>query len=207
MIHETIVTTAAHDGRPHIAPMGVRFEDGLAILAPFRPSATLDNIIATQAAVINFTTDARVFAGCVTGYANDWPTLPATVVNSVRLADSLAHTELELHSLQDDPQRPILRMKSVYRETHGPFEGFNRAQNAVVEGAILVSRLFMLPAEKVDSEMAYLQIAIDKTAGERERVAWNWITAAVKRHRANARTSGESPQPDTALNTSAPERR
>ena len=55
MIFETIVTTAARDGRPHIAPMGVRFEDGLAILAPFRPSATLDNILATQAAVINCT--------------------------------------------------------------------------------------------------------------------------------------------------------
>jgi hypothetical protein len=202
MIHETIVTTAAHDGRPHIAPMGVRFEDGLAILAPFRPSATLDNIIATHAAVINFTTDVRVFAGCVTGFGKDWPTLAATVVNSVRLADSLAHTELELHSLQDDPQRPILRMKSVYRETHGPFEGFNRAQSAVVEGAILVSRLFMLPADKVDNEMAYLQIAIDKTAGEREHIAWNWITAAVSRHRANAQQSDASRE----LNTSASER-
>jgi hypothetical protein len=192
MIHETIVTTAAHDGQPHIAPMGVRFEDGLAILAPFRPSATLDNIIASRAAVINFTTDVRVFAGCVTGYEKDWPTLPATVVNSVRLADSLAHTELELHSLQEDPRRPILRMKSVYRETHGPFEGFNRAQSAVVEGAILVSRLFMLSADKVDSEMTYLQIAIDKTAGEREHSAWDWITAAVARHRANDQHSDAS---------------
>jgi uncharacterized protein len=143
MIHETIVTTAAHDGRPHIAPMGVRFEDGLAILAPFRPSATLDNIVATRAAVINFTTDVRVFAGCVTGYLRDWPTLAATVVNSVRLADSLAHTELELDTFQDDPQRPVLRMRSVHGETHAPFAGFNRAQAAVVEGAILVSRLSM----------------------------------------------------------------
>jgi uncharacterized protein len=186
MIHETIVTTAAPDGRPHIAPMGVRFEEGLAILAPFRPSATLDNIVATRAAVINFTTDVRVFAGCVTGTAKDWPTLAATRVRSVRLADSLAHTELELDTFEDDKQRPVLRMKSVHHETHAPFAGFNRAQAAVVEGAILVSRLFMLPAEKVDSEMAYLQIAIDKTAGDVERIAWDWITAAVARHRASA---------------------
>jgi hypothetical protein len=191
MIYETIVTTAAHDGRPHIAPMGVRFEDGLVILAPFRPSATLDNIVATRAAVINFTTDVRVFAGCVTGYSRDWPTLAATRVNSVRLADSLAHTELELETLQDDPQRPVLRMKSMHGETHAPFAGFNRAQSAVVEGAILVSRLFMLPAEKVDHEVAYLQIAIDKTAGEREHIAWDWIMAAIARHRAGAAPSHE----------------
>jgi hypothetical protein len=199
MIYETIVTTAARDGRPHIAPMGVRFEDGLAILAPFRPSTTLDNIVATHAAVINFTTDVRVFAGCVTRYSRDWPTLPATRVGSVRLSDSLAHTELELDTFQDDPQRPLLRMRSVHSETHAPFTGFNRAQAAVVEGAILVSRLFMLPAEKVDHEMAYLQIAIDKTAGEQERIAWGWITAAVARHRAGAVPSHES-------NTLSPER-
>jgi hypothetical protein len=205
MIYETIVTTAAHDSRPHIAPMGVRFEDGLAILAPFRPSTTLDNIVATRAAVINFTTDVRVFAGCVTGYAKDWPTLAATRVNSVRLAGSLAHTELELDTLQEDKQRPVLRMKCVHSETHAPFAGFNRAQAAVVEGAILVSRLFMLPADKVDREMAYLQIAIDKTAGEMEHIAWDWITAAVARHRAGGEPSHSEPSHE--LNPSSSERR
>ena len=60
MIYETIVTTADRDGRPHIAPMGVRFEDGFAVLAPFRPSTTLDNVLATKSAVINFTTDVRL---------------------------------------------------------------------------------------------------------------------------------------------------
>jgi hypothetical protein len=48
--------------------------------------------------------------------------------------------------------------------------------------------------------MAYLQIAIDKTAGEREHIAWDWITAAVARHRAGA-------APPHELNTSTSERR
>ncbi|MBP0594108.1 DUF447 family protein [Paraburkholderia sp. LEh10] len=184
MIHETIITTASHDGVPHVAPMGVRFEQNLAILAPFRPSKTLDNIVATHAAVINFTTDVRVFAGCVTGAQREWPTRAASRVGSVRLQQSLAHTELTLDHMTDDPQRPVLHMRCVHSETHAPFGGFNRAQAAVVEGAILVSRLFMLPADKIDREMAYLQIAIDKTAGPDERVAWEWITAAVERFRA-----------------------
>jgi uncharacterized protein len=55
----------------------------------------------------------------------------------------------------------------------------NRAQAAVIEGAVLVSRLHMLPAEKIASEMAYLQIAIDKTAGSEEREAWSWLREAV----------------------------
>jgi uncharacterized protein len=190
MIHETIVTTAACDGRPHIAPMGARYEGDFVILSPFRPSVTLDNIVASRTAVLNFTTDVRIFAGCVTHCATDWPTLAASRVASIRLAESLAHVELELDELRDDKERPVLRMKCVHRENHAPFAGFNRAQAAVVEGAILVSRLFMLPADKVDREMAYLQIAIDKTAGDAERTAWGWLTTAVARHRQSLESSG-----------------
>jgi hypothetical protein len=190
MIYETIVTTADRDGLPHVAPMGVRYEDGFAILSPFRPSATLDNVLATKCAVINFTTDVRVFAGCVTGVARDWPTIVASAIPSVRLADSLAHAELRLAEVRNDATRPVLRMECVHRETHAPFAGFNRAQAAVVEGAILVSRLFMLPTEKVDSEIAYLRIAIDKTAGDAEREAWQWIIQAIEQYR--AKTSNPS---------------
>ena len=192
MIHETIVTTAACDGRPHIAPMGARYEGDFVILSPFRPSVTLDNIVASRAAVLNFTADVRIFAGCVTHCATDWPTVAASRVASIRLAGSLAHAELELDELRDDKERPVLRMKCVHRENHAPFTGFNRAQAAVVEGAILVSRLFMLPADKVDREMAYLQIAIDKTAGDAELTAWGWLTAAIARHRESLESSGGS---------------
>ena len=52
----------------------------------------------------------------------------------------------------------------------------------MVEAAILVSRLHMLPIEKIDAERAYLQIAIDKTAGPQEREAWQWLCEAVARH-------------------------
>ena len=54
----------------------------------------------------------------------------------------------------------------------------------MIEGAVLVSRLHMLPADKIDTEMRYLQIAIDKTAGAVEREAWGWLREAVAAHRA-----------------------
>ena len=60
-----------------------------------------------------------------------------------------------------------------------PFLGLNRAQAAVLEAAILVSRLHMLPRAKVERELGYLAIAIDKTAGEAEREAWGWLMEVV----------------------------
>jgi hypothetical protein len=70
--------------------------------------------------------------------------------------------------------------------THAPFMGLNRAQAAVIEGAVLVSRLHMLPMDKIEAEMRYLQIAIDKTAGAAEHEAWGWLREAVAAHRAKA---------------------
>jgi hypothetical protein len=191
VIFETVITTQSADGRPHVAPMGVRYQDGGVVLMPFKPSATLDNILSTGAAVLNVLTDTRVFAGCVTG-RKSWPLLAAEVIVGVRLACALSHLELRLAGHRDDIQRPVLQMARVHEVSHAPFIGFNRAQAAVVEGAILVSRLRMLPQDKVDSEMAYLQIAIDKTAGPEEHEAWGWITDAVARHRIAATLKEES---------------
>jgi hypothetical protein len=185
-IFETVVTTIAPDGTPHVAPMGVRYRGLQVVLMPFKPSTTLDNVDATGHAVLNIVTDTRVFAGCVTG-RREWPTLPAETIPGVRLACALSHLELRLAQRDDDAQRPVLQMERVHERLHAPFAGFNRAQAAVIEGAVLVSRLRMLPASKVDAEMAYLQIAIDKTAGPPEQEAWSWLREAVAAHRVDAK--------------------
>jgi len=180
MIRESIVVTANADGTPHIAPIGVIVEADALVIAPFRPSGTLDNLTASGVATINYTDDVRIFAGCLTG-RRDWPVVPAARVAAPRLANALAHEEVEVFDRAEDPQRPRLRCRVVHRASHAPFLGFNRAQAAVVEAAILVSRLHMLPREKVAREMDYLAIAIAKTAGPREREAWDWLTARIAR--------------------------
>jgi hypothetical protein len=183
VIYETVVTTVSPDGQAHVAPMGVRYRADRVVLMPFKPSTTHDNIIASGHAVLNLTTDTRVFAGCVTG-RKTWPLVRADRIDGVRLAGVLAHVELHLAECLDDPQRPALHMARVHEVTHGPFIGFNRAQAAVIEGAVLVSRLHMLAPEKIATEMNYLQIAIDKTAGPYEHEAWGWLQEAVARHQA-----------------------
>jgi uncharacterized protein len=177
-IFETVVTTQSASGAVHIAPMGVRYRGAQVVLMPFKPSATLDNILATRHAVLNLVTDTRVFAGCVTG-RRDWPTVPAETIGGVRLACALSHVELALHSADTASERAVLLMARVHEASHAPFAGMNRAQAAVIEGAVLVSRLHLLPLDKIEREMAYLQIAIDKTAGPGEHEAWDWLREAV----------------------------
>jgi hypothetical protein len=181
MIHETVVTTVSTSGDRHIAPMGIRRDQDIIVLQPFKPSRTYENVLQTGCAVVNFTTDIRVFAGCVTG-RRDWPCVPAEKLTCVRLEATLAHAELQLSEHSDDAVRPVLRMQVVHERIHAAFAGFNRAQAAIIEGAVLVSRLNLLSREKIETEMAYLQIAVDKTAGPSEREAWEWLRDAVQRH-------------------------
>lgn len=191
MIRETIVTTRGADGAVHIAPIGIIQDGDGWVIAPFHPSATLDNLRHTPHAVANYTDDVLVFAGCLTG-RRDWPVRPATMVPGFVLEQALAHAELSVEHVVDDALRPRFRCRVVHEETHRPFLGFNRAQAAVVEAAILVSRLGMLPAVKVDRELGYLEIAVGKTAGPREQQAWDWLMEKVAKHRAK---SGEAVEP------------
>lgn len=178
MIRETIVTTASADGAVHMAPLGLIAEGDGWIIAPFRPSKTLDNLRAVPFAVANYTDDVRVFAGCLTG-RHQWPTVASEEVPAPRLAGALAHAELAVERVTEDAQRPRFHCRVVRVATHAPFLGFNRAQAAVIEAAILVSRLDLLPREKVEQEIAYLQIAISKTAGPAEQEAWEWLMERV----------------------------
>jgi len=179
MIFETIVSTLNSQGDVHVTPFGIQIQDGLVVISPYKPSATLENILATQHAVMNLTDDVRIFAGALTR-RQAWSLTPAVKTAGYRLTETLAHKELKLVKINDDVIRPQLFLEVIHEEQHQPFMGFNRAQAAVIELAVLASRLNMLAKEKVLSEMQYLQIAVDKTAGERELQAWGWLTEKVE---------------------------
>jgi hypothetical protein len=179
MIRETIVTTISESGAVHIAPLGIIAEGEGWIIAPFYPSVTIDNLRAVPFAVANHTDDVRIFAGCLTG-RRDWPTMASDEVPVPRLAAALAHAELAVTGVTADDQRPRFHCRVVRQASHAPFEGFNRAKAAVMEAAILVSRLDLLPRHRIEQEMDFLAIAVGKTAGPAEEQAWNWLLEKVR---------------------------
>ena len=181
-IRESIITTLHEDGSGHIAPMGVHEVGDHLMLAPFKPSATLNNLLRNGSATINYTDDVRIFAGCITG-RRDWSTDQTDKIKGARLTDCLAHTEVEINRHEDDELRPRFYCKPVHEVIHKPFHGFNRAQSAVIELAILVSRLDMLADDKINSEIKYLEIGLNKTAGDKELEAWSWLINKINEHR------------------------
>jgi hypothetical protein len=178
-ILESIVATKAAEGGWHLVPFGLIEEDDTYVIAPFRPSPSIANLERHPYLSAAAPGDIRILAGCVTG-RRDWPTVPCERIDGVRLADAIAHAELEVVERHDDPLRPRFRCRVVHTAMHRPLIGYNRAQAAVLEAAILSTRLHMLPAEKILGEMTYLAIAVAKTAGPAERTAWGWIEDKVR---------------------------
>ena len=181
MIVETIVTTIDGEGKVHIAPLGIIAEGERWILAPFRPSKTLDNLRAVPFAVANHTDDVRIYAGCLTG-RREWATIACEETPAPRLKDCLAHMSLRVVDIGEDEMRPRFHCEVVRSVSHAPFAGFNRAQAAVIEAAILASRLHLLPREKIEREIAALEIVVGKTAGPNEQTAWNWLRGKFDAH-------------------------
>ncbi len=181
-IVETIVTTTNAEGVAHIAPLGLIADGDGWIIAPFKPSRTLDNLRANPFAVASHTGDVRVFAGCITG-RREWPVVPADRVAGVRLKETVSHWELAVDRVTEDAERPRFHCRVVHAATHSIWSGYNRAEAAVLELAVLSTRLAMLPPEKIDAELRYLEIAISKTAGPRELEAWGWLMERVEAYR------------------------
>jgi hypothetical protein len=182
MIQEVIVTTENSEGLTHIAPMGIHVENNEYIILPFRPSTTLNNILLSKTAVINYCDDVRIFAGCLTG-KKDWPLSATEKIKGHYLSSALSHREVEVINIEDDETRPKIYCKTVNITNHAPFQGFNRAQYSVLEAAILVSRLHRLPIEKINTEIDYLKIGLDKTASNRELEAWGWLMQIIEKHK------------------------
>ena len=147
LIRECVVTTLNAAGEPHLAPLGLIEDGDHWIIAPFRPSTTLSNLEARGQATASFIDDAEVFAGFVTG-RRDWPLATIEGWPAPRLDCALAHAELEVARVAADEQRPRFFCAVRRIESHRPFLGMNRARAAVLEAAILATRLHMLSRAK-----------------------------------------------------------
>jgi hypothetical protein len=186
MIHEVIVTTVSKDKEVHIAPMGIKIikddETRLVQISPFKPSQTLNNILETDIATINFTDNVKVFSGIVTGKKKDWLLNESKNKYVPHLENTNTHMNVKVHKHYDDSVRPRITCRIINEEMHRPFLGFNRAQFSVIELAVLSTRLGRIDDTKVKDELQYLKIGIDKTAGENEKEAWSWIEEKINKY-------------------------
>lgn len=178
-IVEGLMTTLDADGALNIAPMGPMVDEDFVTftLRPFTSSTTYKNLKATGHGVFHVTDDALLIAQGAIGRLTEHGSSgaiglrPASKVNGVVLTASCRYHELVVESLDDSNERTTIVARAVHRETLRDFLGFCRAKHAVIEAAILATRLHLTGTSVVLEEYERLQVMVDKTGGADEHQA------------------------------------
>lgn len=189
MILEGIVTTLAPSGALNIAPMGPCVDAAMRyfILRPYRTTQTYQNLCQHLEGVLHVTDDVLLLARAAVGDTEPPPeTFPATIVRGQVLRDACRYYEFRVVRIDDRRERSELQAEVVHMDRLRDFFGFNRAKHAVVEAAILATRLEFLPADEIQGEYRRLAVLVEKTGGERERQAFAFLEDHVHRARAAA---------------------
>lgn len=182
MILETIVTSSNLDGSTNVSPMGPRVENGMASfqLRPFNTSTTFANLKRTRAGVLHITDDVALFAKSAIGKLSELPALqPAVEVTGQIIVDACRWYEFVVEYVDETGPRMNLNCRTVTRGRGRDFIGFNRAKHAVLEAAILATRLDFLPAQEIHEQFLRFRSAVEKTGGEQEISAFNLLADYV----------------------------
>lgn len=183
MILEGLVTTTGADGGMHLAPMGPRVEPDWSgfLLRPFPTSQTYRNLKAHGEGVLHVTDDVLLLAQAAVGQAEPPPTRPAERVAGFVLTGACRFYEFVVRSMDESQERMQIRAEVVYRGMSREFFGLNRAKHAVVEAAILATRLHLIPADEIRAEYRKLRVLVEKTGGPAEHAAFDFLTEHVER--------------------------
>ena len=182
---EGLVTTLNADGSVHLAPMGplVGADQDRLWLRPYATSTTYGNLCRTPAGVFHVTDDVELLARAALGAIDDPPaTRPAGRVPGAILVDACRWYAFQVESVDDSQPRTEIVARVVDRGLQREFFGFNRAKHAVVEAAILATRLDLLPRDQILAELARLEPWVAKTGGAAERRAFDWLCQRVQQH-------------------------
>ena len=96
------------------------------------------------------------------------------------LADCCRFFEFVVKSVDASTERVTIETDVVHSGRVRDFFGFNRAKHAVIEAAILATRLHILPLAEVVAEFAKLRVIVGKTGGPDEYAAMDLLEAKLR---------------------------
>ena len=182
-ILEGIMTTTSVDGATNISPMGPIVDDSMRTLRlrPYRTSTTYANLKRRGTGVFHVTDDVMLLARGAIGAIEPAPELiSCEAVNENILAGACRWYAVEVRTLDDREERTDIVVDVVAEGRLRDFFGLNRAKHAVVEAAILATRINFLSHADILKEYERLRVMVDKTGAKQEHQALEMLVAYVR---------------------------
>jgi hypothetical protein len=192
VILEAIVTTLNADQSVNVSPMGPLVDASMKefTLRPYETSMTCQNLQRTRQGVLHVTDDVELLARAAINQLDPLPEMvPATAVEGSILVAACRWYAFEVVSLDDRNEPVTMQCQVVESGRQRDFFGFNRAKHAVLEAAILATRVQFLPAALIRSQLEQLAVIVGKTAGAQEQRAFDLLQDYVDNQVRNASSS------------------
>lgn len=149
-------------------------------LRPYDSSTTCQNLLRSRQGVLHVTDDVELLARAAINQLDPLPEMvPATTVDGSILASACRWYAFEVNAVDDRSERVTMECQVVDHGWQREFFGFNRAKHAVLEAAILATRIQFLPAELIRSQFGQLAVIVEKTAGSQEQRAFDLLQVYV----------------------------
>lgn len=183
MILEGLVTTINHDGSLNVSPMGPvmadeRFERFQ--LRPFATSQTYGNLAAHGEGVLHVTDDVEMIAYAAVGNLSDPRIMPAPGVRGWILSDACRWYAFRVTEIDTHAPRVEMHCSVIAHGALREFWGLNRAKHAVLESAILATRVHLLDRAVIEADLARLAPLVEKTGGASERRAFAFLMDYIR---------------------------
>lgn len=177
------MTTVCEDGTINISPMGavVDLQMQQMLFRPYQTSVTFANLRRTGHGIFHVTDDVLLIARAAVDQIDMQPVLlplPGSMGFALKDACRWYAVAVDVFREQSTPAQVQCRVLEVRRQRD--FFGFNRAKHAVLEAAILATRIEFLPAAHILSELERLTSPVEKTGGEEENEAFTFLAEYIR---------------------------
>ena len=151
------------------------------VLRPFQTSTTYRNLKSHPFGVLHVVDDVLLLAKAAISRLEETPaTFQAITIPGHVLKSACRWFEFRVESLDDSDERTLIEASVVHTGRLRDFFGFNRAKHAVIEAAILATRIHILPADEIRAQFETLRSPVQKTAGPDERAAFQLLDEYVQ---------------------------
>ncbi|VAX15082.1 hypothetical protein MNBD_NITROSPINAE04-257 [hydrothermal vent metagenome] len=182
MIIEAIISTRKDSGDMNFAPMGVRFKENERVeLTVYHSSETYRNLAVNRSGVVNLLSDVLTFAKVALS-----DHLPAHSISSASCGAILAVAdeaiEFTIDTVKDREIKSIMSGPIVSQTRFKtPRAGINRANGAIIEALIAVTRIGVLQDDEIEKTIKRSRNIVDKTGGDKELEAMGIIESHYER--------------------------
>ena len=178
----------------NVAPMGPKIgrQPGRFLLRPYRTSTTYRNLKDCGEGVLHVTDDVLLIAQAAIGILPVPASRPAERINGRVLLTTGRYLEFRVIELDDRTERTTIEIEAVAQGVLTDLFGLNRAKHAVIEAAILATRLDFLPIDEILDDFKRLAIPVDKTGGADERLAFGVLLDRIQDHARSVQLSARS---------------